>query len=72
MPSYLNYVALIINFFSLFVYYIQSYFHILSVNNLVSKCKIRVKSRYSVDKILILSLVQNIVIIEILALFLKY
>ena len=71
MPSYLNYVDLIINFFSLFAYNIQSYFHTLSVNNLVSKYKIRVKSRYSVDKILILSFVKNIVIIEILVLFLS-
>ena len=71
MPSYLNNIVLIINFFSLIAYNIQSYFHILSVNDPVSECKTRVKLRYGANKILILSLVQNIVIIESLVLYLS-
>ena len=65
-----NIIILVINIISIIAYNIQSFFHILCVNNPLDEENNKIKIKYGRNKIIIICLMQNIIIVECLVLYL--
>ena len=68
--SIFNLIILVINIISIIAYNIQSFFHILCVNNPLDEENNKIKIKYGRNKIIIICLMQNIIIVECLVLYL--
>ena len=66
-----NIIILALNCISILGFNIQSFFHILSVNNPLDESNNKIKLKYGRNKLLVISLMQNIIIIESLSLYLS-
>ena len=60
-----------LNIISIIGFNIQSFFHILSVNNPLDESNNKIKLKYGRNKLLVISLMQNIIIVESLELYLS-
>ena len=67
----LNIIIVVLNSISIIGLNIQSFFHILSVNNPLDESNNKIKLRYGRNKFLLISLMQNLIIVESLELFLN-
>ena len=67
----LNIIIIVLNSISILGLNIQSFFHILSVNNPFDESNNKIKLKYGRNKFLIINLIQNIIIVESLELFLR-
>lgn len=63
-------IMMIINFFSIIGYNFLSYINILSINSPFDENNDKIKLNYGRNKLIIISLIQNIVMIEFLVLYL--
>ena len=66
-----NIIIMALNFISIIGFNIQSFFHILSVNNPLDESNNKIKLKYGRNKLLVISLMQNIIIVESLELYLS-
>ena len=66
-----NLIIVVLNSISIIGFNIQSFFHILSVNNPLDESNNRIKLKYGRNKLLVISLMQNIIIVESLVLYLS-
>jgi len=66
-----NIIIMVLNIISIIGFNIQSFFHILSVNNPLDESNNKIKLKYGRNKLLVISLMQNIIIIESLGLYLS-
>ena len=66
-----NMIILALNSISIIGFNIQSFFHILSVNNPLDESNKKIKLKYGRNKLLFISLMQNIIIVESLELYLS-
>ena len=66
-----NIIILALNCISILGFNIQSFFHILSVNNPLDESNNKIKLKYGRNKLLVISLMQNIIIVESLSLYLS-
>ena len=66
-----NLIILVLNSISIIGFNIQSFFHILSVNNPLDESNKKIKLKYRRNKLLFISLMQNIIIVESLVLYLS-
>jgi len=66
-----NIIIVALNSISIIGFNIQSFFHILSVNNPLDESNNKIKLKYGRNKLLVISLVQNIIIVECLVLYLS-
>ena len=71
LNSFINIIISILNTISIIGFNIQSYFHILSINNPLAENNNKIKLNYGRNKIIIISLLQNLIMIESLSLYLK-
>ena len=71
LSSFLNILIMILNIISIFGYNFQNFFHILSINNPFDENNDRIKLNYGANKIIIIYLLQNIIMIESLVLYLN-
>ena len=69
--SFINIIILILNSISIIFYNIQSFFHILCINNPLDDNNNKIKLNYGRNKIIIINFLQNIIIIESLVLYLS-
>ena len=66
-----NIIIVALNSISIIGFNIQSFFHILSVNNPLDESNKKIKLKYGRNKLLVISLMQNIIIVESLSLYLS-
>jgi hypothetical protein len=66
-----NIIIMALNIISIIGFNIQSFFHILSVNNPLDESNNKIKLKYGRNKLLVISLMQNIIIVESLELYLS-
>ena len=72
LSSFLNITLLFLNGISIIGYNIQSFFHILIINNPLDDMNDKIKLNYGRTKIIIITILQNIIIIESLVLQLNH
>ena len=70
LSIFINMIIMIINFFSIIGYNFLSYLNILSINSPFDENNDKIKLNYGRNKLIIISLIQNIVMIESLVLYL--
>ena len=68
---FFNLIILVLNSISIIGYNIQSFFHILSINNPLSENNNTIKLNYGRNKIIIICLLQNLIMFESLSLYLS-
>ena len=71
LSSFLNMIIVFLNGISIIGYNIQSFFYILSINSPFDDTNDEIKFKYGRNKIIIISILQNIIIIESLVLYLN-
>ena len=71
LNSFINIIILALNSISIIFYNIQSFFHILSINNPLDDNNNKIKLNYGRNKIIAINLLQNVIIIESLVLYLS-
>ena len=71
LNSFINSIILVLNSISIIFYNIQSFFHILSINNPLDDDNNKIKLNYGRNKIIAITLLANVIIIESLELYLS-